>query len=117
MKTKIQISFSFLITLKSDWMVQVKSILWASDSFISGSRMPAAGQHTIFTDIGGQEVGTDLYLVVSVYRLGKIVNQQVIMDIAIVLSYSLTLKSLAVNIGTAQGGAPGTSAMGPRDWS
>ena len=81
--------------------------------------MPAAGQHTIFTDIGGQEVGTDLYLVVSVYRLGKIVNQQVIMDIAIVICYNnnLTLKSWAANIGTAQGGAPGTSAMGPRDWS
>ena len=71
--------------LKWKWLDGSSEIHIVGIRLISDSRMPAAGQHTIFTDIGGQEVGTDLYLVVSVYRLGKIVNQQVIMDIAIVI--------------------------------
>ena len=37
----------------------------------------AEGQHTLFTDVGGAEQGADIYCVFTVYRLGKIVNQQV----------------------------------------
>ena len=43
---------------------------------LSGS--PAsAGQSTLFTDVWGPDLGPDLYCVVTVYRLGKIMNQQV----------------------------------------
>ena len=43
---------------------------------LSASPASAGDQSTLFTDVG-PELGGDLYCVVTVYRLGKIMNQQV----------------------------------------
>ena len=49
---------------------------WVSERWCN-ARSVAGGQHTLFTDVGGSDQTSDLFCVVTVYRLGKIVNQQV----------------------------------------
>ena len=49
---------------------------WISERWCN-ARSPAGGQHTLFTDVGGSDHGQDLFCVITIYRVGKIVNQQV----------------------------------------
>ena len=55
---------------------------WASERWCAlrpgaSSSASAGAQITLFTDVGGSDLGPDLHCVVTVYRLGKIMNQQV----------------------------------------
>ena len=52
---------------------------WVSERWCN-ARSAAGGQHTLFTDVSGSagsDQGPDLFCVITIYRLGKIVNQQV----------------------------------------
>ena len=61
-----------------DWLVYCqlyseKAETWVSERWSSSSS--STQQRTVFTEVGGGEAASDLHLVVSVYRLGRIVTQ------------------------------------------
>ena len=49
---------------------------WVSERWCNARSQMSGSQQTIFTDIGGPEFASDLHVVISVFRLGRIVNNQ-----------------------------------------
>ena len=49
---------------------------WVSERWCNARSQLSGSQQTIFPDIGGLEFSSDLHVVISVFRLGRIVNNQ-----------------------------------------